>query len=82
MWLLIGSAIGAFLIAIMFSLGLRGVGGWVHVHRARRGRGDAGEPAWDEIPSAFKGWYFGVPIFVGYAVLAAIGGVILIHAST
>ena len=62
----------------MFLLGLRGVGGWVHVIALVKDALSLAEPAWDEIPSAFRGWYFGVPIFVCYAVFSTIGGVILI----
>jgi hypothetical protein len=75
---LLVSALVALLGAVGFCLGLRAVGGWVHLYRTRRRAHGSREASWTSIPFVFKGWYFTVPVFLGYAVVAGVVGVVLI----
>jgi hypothetical protein len=71
-----GAAAG--LVALASLVFLRGSGGWLCLHRLRRGQvEDCNGRRWDELTALERGWFYGAVVWVAAAVCFGVLGAAL-----
>jgi hypothetical protein len=68
----------AILYAAISLAGMRVTGGWMHVRSIKHGHAGSEAPEWDDLAGSIRVWYFAVPAFLAYGVVAAVVGLVQI----